>query len=77
MDHPVDLKSAYHQIPIARNERPYTAFEAVGDLSQFLRITFGVTNGVASFQRVTDNIIGNEKLQGIFAYLDDVNYLRK
>ena len=53
----LDLKNAYHQVPIKPHERPYTAFEADGNLYQFTRIPFGVTNGVAAFQRVTDNII--------------------
>ena len=36
-----------HQIPISQAERKYTAFEAGGQLYQFCRIPFGVTNGVA------------------------------
>ncbi|CAB0020557.1 unnamed protein product [Nesidiocoris tenuis] len=31
----LDLKSAYHQVPIHRDDRPYTAFEADGNLYQF------------------------------------------
>ncbi|XP_054712929.1 uncharacterized protein LOC129222440 [Uloborus diversus] len=68
----IDLKSAYHQIPILETEKPYTAFEASGKLYQFTRVPFGVTNGVASFQRVIDQIIQEEKLNGVFPYLDDV-----
>ncbi|KRX25486.1 Retrovirus-related Pol polyprotein from transposon gypsy [Trichinella nelsoni] len=40
----IDLKSAYHQIPIPNDEKLYTAFEADGSLYQFTRIPFGVTN---------------------------------
>ena len=68
----IDLKSAYHQVPIRESEKQYTAFEANGRLYQFRRIPFGVTNGVAAFQRVVDGIILKEKLEGVFAYLDDV-----
>ena len=68
----LDLRSAYHQIPIKPEEKPYTAFEACGCLYQFRRIPFGVTNGVASFQRVIDKIISNEKLKGTVAYIDNV-----
>ncbi|XP_072389424.1 uncharacterized protein [Diabrotica undecimpunctata] len=50
----IDLKNAYHQIPIKNEEKIYTAFEANGQLYQFCRIPFGVTNGVACFQRVID-----------------------
>lgn len=73
----VDLKSAYHQIPIKEEEKQFTAFEASGSLYQFCRIPFGVTNGVASFQRVIDKIISDEQLQGVFAYLDDVTICGK
>ena len=45
------LQSAYHQIPSKEDDQPYTAFEAKGGLYQFTRLPFGVTNGVACFQR--------------------------
>lgn len=68
----IDLQSAYHQVPILQDEKPYTAFEAAGNLYQFRRIPFGVTNGVSSFQRTIDWVIRKEKLEGTFAYLDDI-----
>jgi hypothetical protein len=68
----LDLKSAYHQVPIKLEERPYTAFEADGNLYQFTRIPFGVTNGVAAFQRTIDDIIRAENLNGTFAYVDNI-----
>ena len=67
-----DLKSAYHQIPIKEEEKKYTAFEAAGNLYQFTRIPFGVTNGVACFQRVIDEVIKKENLQATMAYVDNV-----
>ena len=68
----LDLKSAYHQIPIADSDKPYTAFEACGKLYQFRRIPFGVTNGAACFQRTIDQIIQNESIRDTFAYIDNV-----
>ena len=68
----LDLKSAYHQIPIREKERPMTAFEANGQLYQFTRIPFGVTNGVAAFQRVLDNIISENNLEGTHCYVDNI-----
>ena len=67
-----DLKSAYHQVPIALEERHFTAFEADGELLQFTRIPFGVTNGVSAFQRVLSGIIKKHKLGFTWAYLDNV-----
>ncbi|KRY22914.1 Retrovirus-related Pol polyprotein from transposon gypsy [Trichinella patagoniensis] len=43
-----------------------------GRLYQFKRIPFGVTNGVACFQRVMDNILRVEKLKDTFVYVDNV-----
>ena len=68
----IDLRSAYHQVPIKDQDKPYTAFEACGRLYQFTRIPFGVTNGVACFQRIMDTLIKEEELDGTYAYLDDV-----
>ena len=67
-----DLTSAYHQIPIRKEERHFTAFEADGNLFQFTRIPFGVTNGVSAFQRVISGIILENKLDQTWAYLDNV-----
>ena len=68
----IDLRSAYHQVSIKENVKPYTAFQAGDALYQFTRIPFGVTNGVACFQRIMGDLITSEKLQGTFAYLDNV-----
>lgn len=73
----IDLKSAYHQVPIMESEKHFTAFEADGKLYQFLRVPFGVTNGVASFQRTIDKIIKDEGLEGTFPYIDDVTVCGK
>ena len=49
-----DLKSAYQQVPIKESDLKYTGFEANGRIYQFYCIPFGVTNGVAVFQRAMD-----------------------
>ena len=68
----LDLKSAYHQIPIKEKDKLYTVFEANGKLYQFCRIPFGVTNGVACFKRIIDKIIKENNLTGVYAYVDIV-----
>jgi transposase InsO family protein len=68
----LDLKSAYHQIPIRLEDKPYTAFEADGRLYQFCRLPFGLTNAVSCFQKVINEFIQEHKLEGVYAYLDDV-----
>ena len=68
----LDLTSIYHQVTIKSEERKFTAFEAAGSLCKFCRIQFGVTNGVASFQRVMDDIIRRDDLNGTYAYIDNI-----
>ena len=68
----IDLKSAYHQVPLQNRDKKYRAFEANGRLYQFCRIPFGVTNGVSAFRRTIDSFIAEEGLTDTFAYLDDV-----
>ena len=67
-----DLRSAYHQIPIASKDRVFTGFEADGNLWEFTRIPFGVTNGVPAFQREMDRMIDAEDLKHTFPYLDNI-----
>ena len=68
----LDLKSAYHQVPLLKKERPLTAFEALGRLYQYKRLPFGVSNGASAFQRVIDDVIQRHQLKKVYAYLDDL-----
>uniref|UniRef100_UPI00358E16DD uncharacterized protein isoform X1 n=1 Tax=Myxine glutinosa TaxID=7769 RepID=UPI00358E16DD len=67
----LDLRSAYHQIPISRADRIYTTFESGQRLYQFTRLPFGVPNGVACFQRAMDDLVAREHLTDVFVYLDN------
>jgi hypothetical protein len=67
-----DLKSAYHQVPILESEKDYTAFVACGKVYHFLHVSFGVTNGMACFQRVIDKTVQDEGLESVSPYIDDV-----
>jgi len=68
----IDLTSAYHQVPLSVEDRPFTAFEVSGRLFQFKRMPFGIKNAVPSFQRIMDNFIKINQLVKTYAYLDDV-----
>ena len=68
----IDLKSAYHGVPLHKDDKIFTAFETDGKLYQFSRLCFGLTNGVSCFQRVINDLLENNGLQDTFAYLDDV-----
>ena len=68
----IDLQSAYHQIPLHPKDFPFTAFEADGQLYEYVRLPFGLTNAVACFQRVMDQLLKVHGLVDTFAYLDDI-----
>ena len=68
----LNLKNAYHQIPIREEDKQNSAFEANGNLYQFCSVPFGVTNGVACFQRTIDNIIKQHKLRGTYVYVGNI-----
>ena len=62
------MTSAYNQLVVPEEDRPYTAFEACGGLYQFCRVPFGVTNGVPCFQRIMDQLVEKYSLQATFPY---------
>ena len=68
----IDLKSAYHQWKLKESDKPYTGFEANGGLYQFTRVPFGVTNGVACFQREMDRLVEENSLKATFPYMDNI-----
>ena len=73
----IDLRSAYHQVPLKDEDKPYTAFEARNGLYQFTRLPFVVTNGVACFQREMMKFVQEEDLKAVFPYLDNITICGK
>ena len=73
----IDLRSAYHQVPLKEEDKQYTAFEARNNLYQFTRLPFGVTNGVACFQREMMKFVEQNNLNAVFPYLDNITICGK
>ena len=73
----IDLRSAFHQVPLKDEDKPYTAFEARGNLYQFTRLPFRITNGVACFQREMMKFVDENDLDASFPYLDNVTICGK
>ncbi|CAB0038284.1 unnamed protein product [Trichogramma brassicae] len=69
----IDLKAAYHQIPVEKGSRKYTAFAVAGSgLWQFRRLPFGLVNAPMTFCRLIDHLFGPEYEPHVFYYLDDI-----
>jgi hypothetical protein len=73
----LDLYSGYHQIPIARDSIPMTAFVTQDGHYEFLRVPFGLTNAAAVFQRMINILLGNLRFTKVFIFIDDVLILAR
>lgn len=68
----IDLRNAYHHIPLDEPSKELTAFYVPGrGLLHFEVLPFGLTNAGAGFQRTIDQVILPE-WRNVFAYLDDI-----
>lgn len=67
----LDMKSEYHQIEIKELHKERTAF-TVGSLGfyEFNKISFGLTNAPATYQRLQEECLGDLLLKICFIYLD-------
>ncbi|OIC32488.1 hypothetical protein A7M48_19060 [Acinetobacter baumannii] len=59
----LDLKSGYHQIVLAENDREKTSFSVSGGKYEFKRLPFGLRNAASIFQRAIDDILKSCKTQ--------------
>jgi hypothetical protein len=68
----IDLRSGYWQIPVEPGDQCKTAFITPFGLYQFKRMSFGLRNAPATFQRLIDRL--RIELNGVdaYAYLDDI-----
>lgn len=66
----IDLRKAFHQIPISEQDVPKTAIITPFGLFEFVRMTFGLCNAAQTFQRFMHEVL--EGLDFVFSYLDDI-----
>ncbi|CAE1245057.1 Retrovirus-related Pol polyprotein from transposon opus,Retrovirus-related Pol polyprotein from transposon gypsy [Acanthosepion pharaonis] len=66
----LDLRKAFHQIPVAKDDIHKTAVTTLFALFEFTRMPFGLRNAAQSFQRLIDEVLRG--LHFTFAYIDDV-----
>ena len=68
----LNLASGYHQIAVKEEDIPKTAFRIQRGQFEFIVMPFGVTNALATFQRML-NVLFKEDLDAyILVYLDDI-----
>ena len=68
----LDLSSGFHQIPMEQNSKKYTAFSTPQGHFHYNRMTFGLKNAPATFQRMMDTALRGLIGNNCFVNLDDI-----
>jgi len=68
----LDLLSGYHQVEMDEADKEKTAFSTHRGHHQFTRMSFGLTNAPATFERLMDLVLKGLNWEQCLVYLDDV-----
>ncbi len=71
----LDLKNAYHQIPLDDSSRQYTAFQTNTGLFEFLYLPFGLNLAPGLFSQIMDQVLRSpdgKPFEEAHAYIDDI-----
>ena len=66
------MKSGYHQVEVAPDDRCKTAFLIGTGLYEWIRLPLGLVNVPATFSRLMVNLLAGISLEEVVSYLDDI-----
>ena len=67
-----DLRSSYHQVVVAQEDRDKTAFICPRGMYRYKTMPFGLCNAGATFQQLMDVVMTGLHLEVCLVYLDDI-----
>ena len=67
----IDLKMAYHQIPIDDNFKEATAINTPIGVLKWRRMPYGIKTASAIFQRAIEQVL-REEMKNMVCYKDDI-----
>ena len=68
----LDLRSGYHQVPMARSAIEKTAFSTHQGHYEWTHLPFGLSGAPATFQRLMSTVLNGLLGDGVSVFLDDV-----
>ncbi|TPX52301.1 hypothetical protein PhCBS80983_g06497 [Powellomyces hirtus] len=68
----INIRNAYHCIMIRPEDREKTAFRTHFGNFKYNILPFGLTNAPATFQRLTNKLLGDKYDAYVISYLDDI-----